>query len=475
LNKLISIKINEIFLAIILVTGIIALSSPSFMIGTAQAQPYYGMDSYKSGYGYDHDDNNNYPEKSSDVNIQNIECVNTNINVNELDITQLPQETNGLATAEAAANEESNLDGANMQSDKDFGDRINFDKNFINICINLNNNQQIEQIKGNPLTLMTWNIYQGADLSRIFVATTEEEFVKAVGDTYNIVQATNFVERADSIADEIQETRPDLIGLQEVVLLRTQTPSDGPATPATNVSFDYLQILIDNLAQRGLIYEPIVVQTSTDIEVPGLTSTGLVDIRLTDRGVILARADRDFTLSNINGAQFVAKLPLTTPFGSISIPHSWVSVDITFDKADKARIVSTHLEPLSPIIQGQQADELLNGPDNTNLPVILIGDFNSNADGTGTPTYSKLKDAGFIDAWTIKGKGNGFTCCQAEDLLNQDSSLNERLDLIMFRGNFEVKDIELVGNSQNDRTISGLWPSDHAGVVANLNLNNDNK
>ena len=471
MNKLISIKINEIFLAIILVTGIIALSSPSFMIGTAQAQPYYGMDSYKSGYGSDHDDNNNYPEKSSDVNIQNIECVNTNINVNELDITQLPQETNGLATAEAAANEESNLDGANTRSDKDFGDRINFDKNFINICINLNNNQQIEQIKGSPLTLMTWNIYQGADLSPIFFATTPPEFFDAVGAAYNRVQATNFVERADSIADEIQETRPDLIGLQEVILLRTQTPSDGPATPATNVSFDYLQILIDNLAQRGLIYEPIVVQTSTDIEVPGLTSTGLVDIRLTDRDVILARADRDFTLSNIHGAQFVAKLSLTTPFGSISIPHSWVSVDITFNKADKTRIVSTHLEPLSSIIQGQQADELLNGPGNTNLPVILIGDFNSNADGTGTPTYSKLKDAGFIDAWNIKEKGNGFTCCQAKDLLNQDSSLDERIDLVLFRGNFEVKDIELVGNSQNDRTISGLWPSDHAGVVANLKLN----
>ena len=43
----------------------------------------------------------------------------------------------------------------------------------------------------------------------------------------------------------------------------------------------------------------------------------------------------------------------------------------------------------------------------------------------------------------------------------------------MFQGNFEVKDIGIVGNSQNDRTISGLWPSDHAGVVANLNLNSD--
>jgi hypothetical protein len=46
-------------------------------------------------------------------------------------------------------------------------------------------------------------------------------------------------------------------------------------------------------------------------------------------------------------------------------------------------------------------------------------------------------------------------------------------DLVMFQGNFEVKDIEIVGNSQKDRTISGLWPSDHAGIVASLNLNGD--
>jgi endonuclease/exonuclease/phosphatase family metal-dependent hydrolase len=131
----------------------------------------------------------------------------------------------------------------------------------------------------------------------------------------------------------------------------------------------------------------------------------------------------------------------------VSTPHSWVSVDVTINKEDKIRIVSTHLEPLSPIIQSLQADELLNGPGNTHLPVVFMGDFNSNTDGTGMPTYSKLKDAGFIDAWTVKGKGTGFTCCQSEDLLNQNSSLDERLDLVLFRGNFKVKDIKVVGNS----------------------------
>ena len=56
--------------------------------------------------------------------------------------------------------------------------------------------------------------------------------------------------------------------------------------------------------------------------------------------------DRDFTLSNTQGAQFAANFTVTTALGSISIPRAWVSVDVTFDKGDKALIVSTHLEPL---------------------------------------------------------------------------------------------------------------------------------
>ncbi|HEY6587578.1 MAG TPA: endonuclease/exonuclease/phosphatase family protein [Nitrososphaeraceae archaeon] len=451
-------------------TGLLVLGSSMIMIVNAQAQMY--------NYLYEPHHYNIYPDpkKSSDVNIQKIECFNSNITVNGLDITQIQD---GAIVAAGANGVNDGPDNRNTQNGNGFGDQINSDKNLENMYVNVNLNEQVkvnpfeECFRENRLTLMTWNIYQGANQSSIFTATTPSEFVTAVGSAYNRIQATNFIERADSIAEKIQEIRPDLIGLQEVILLRTQIPSDGHATPATNISFDYLQILIDTLAERGLIYEPVVVQASTDIEVPGVTSTGLVDIRFTDRDVLLARANTNFTLSNTNGTQFVAKLPLTTPFGTSNILRAWVSVDVTFDNGDKVRVVSTHLEALSPVIQELQADELIDWSDNTHLPIIFIGDFNSNAAGTGTKTYTKLKDVDFIDAWVIKGKGTGFTCCQADDLLNQNSSLTERIDLVMFRGNFEVKDIGIVGNSQNDRTISGLWPSDHAGVVANLKLNSD--
>lgn len=463
-------RVLLVFILTVVETGLLVLGSSMIMIVNAQAQMY--------NYLYEPHHYNIYPDpkKSSDVNIQKIECFNSNITVNGLDITQIQD---GAIVAAGANGVNDGPDNRNTQNGNGFGDQINSDKNLENMYVNVNLNEQVkvnpfeECFRENRLTLMTWNIYQGANQSSIFTATTPSEFVTAVGSAYNRIQATNFIERADSIAEKIQEIRPDLIGLQEVILLRTQIPSDGHATPATNISFDYLQILIDTLAERGLIYEPVVVQASTDIEVPGVTSTGLVDIRFTDRDVLLARANTNFTLSNTNGTQFVAKLPLTTPFGTSNILRAWVSVDVTFDNGDKVRVVSTHLEALSPVIQELQADELIDWSDNTHLPIIFIGDFNSNAAGTGTKTYTKLKDVDFIDAWVIKGKGTGFTCCQADDLLNQNSSLTERIDLVMFRGNFEVKDIGIVGNSQNDCTISGLWPSDHAGVVANLKLNSD--
>ncbi len=463
-------RVLLVFILTVVETGLLVLGSSMIMIVNAQAQMY--------NYLYEPHHYNIYPDpkKSSDVNIQKIECFNSNITVNGLDITQIQD---GAIVAAGANGVNDGPDNRNTQNGNGFGDQINSDKNLENMYVNVNLNEQVkvnpfeECFRENRLTLMTWNIYQGANQSSIFTATTPSEFVTAVGSAYNRIQATNFIERADSIAEKIQEIRPNLIGLQEVILLRTQIPSDGHATPATNISFDYLQILIDTLAERGLIYEPVVVQASTDIEVPGVTSTGLVDIRFTDRDVLLARANTNFTLSNTNGTQFVAKLPLTTPFGTSNILRAWVSVDVTFDNGDKVRVVSTHLEALSPVIQELQADELIDWSDNTHLPIIFIGDFNSNAAGTGTKTYTKLKDVDFIDAWVIKGKGTGFTCCQADDLLNQNSSLTERIDLVMFRGNFEVKDIGIVGNSQNDRTISGLWPSDHAGVVANLKLNSD--
>jgi len=90
-------------------------------------------------------------------------------------------------------------------------------------------------------------------------------------------------------------------------------------------------------------------------------------------------------------------------------------------------------------------------------------------DGTGTETYGNLIEAGFEDAWSATHPGElGNTWGHDADLLNTTVNLTQRLDLVLFRSNLCALDADVVGDELSDRTPSGLWPSDHAGVVGTL-------
>lgn len=330
-----------------------------------------------------------------------------------------------------------------------------------------------EQQNMSKITLMTQNLYQGADLTPLASSNDRTAFLLAVASTFSKIQATNFPERAEAIAEEVRISRPHVIGLQEAVIIRTQVPADGPATAATNVTYDYLQILLDELKLRGLDYIPIVTQTGLDVEVPGLFDAGLMDVRLTDREAILLRADLVDNVISSQGAQFDSGVSFVTPFGTIKSPKAWVATDLQLSEDQTVRFVSTHLEAVVPAIQVLQADELLEGPANTSLPIVLLGDFNSNAEGTGTATYSNLITNGdFRDAWKEEDRGQGFTCCQDDDLKNPLSAFTTRIDLVLYNGEFEVKKADIVGDTGKEKTSSGLWPSNHGGLVVELKLVN---
>ena len=46
--------------------------------------------------------------------------------------------------------------------------------------------------------------------------------------------------------------------------------------------------------------------------------------------------------------------------------------------------------------------------------------------------------------------------------------LKQILDLVFVRGDVHVRDVTVTGDEESDRTADGLWPSDHAGVVATV-------
>jgi hypothetical protein len=330
---------------------------------------------------------------------------------------------------------------------------------------------------GPQITVMTRNLYLGGDINRVLAPSNAQTPIPvSVAQTWAMVQQTNFAERARAIATEIATTRPHLIGLQEVTLFRIQNPGDfltGNTTPATTVALDQLAILLDALNAKGLTYLPVAIAEGIDVELPMVTgqTTPLADIRLTDREVILARADVQIT--NVIVKKFNATLPVSLGEVSISIPRAWASVDATL-QGRTLRFVTTHLETgVAEPIQRLQASELLQTLASTTIPTLLVGDFNSDARGTTTQTYQNLINAGLIDVWNaVNPNDPGLTGSQQEDLRNSPSALNRRIDLIFTRAtdNLTPLSAQVVGDKETDRTPSAMWPSDHAGVVATLRL-----
>ena len=330
--------------------------------------------------------------------------------------------------------------------------------------------------------VMTRNVYHGvnAEIFAVPAATNFVELLSAVGAVYDGYFARHFEERAQRLAGEIQQQRPDLIGLQEAILVRTQSPPDGQATWATYIELDYVQMLLDALAARGLAYEVVVQSINFDVELPSFTK----DVRHTVRDVILARSDAptsELKLSNAQAGNFVNNCLLPGPPipglpRFIEIRRGWAAVDVK-TRGQSFRFVNTHLDgdclPFTSAIQEGQAREVLAGPGSTSLPLLLVGDLNSPADGTNN-TYNWLIGSGFSDAWTLAGEGPGMSCCQSDNLLNPVSSLGTRIDFVLFRGNLLVRRAIMVGDLPGEPMPSGLvWPSDHAGLAVELVVPNN--
>jgi exonuclease III len=106
--------------------------------------------------------------------------------------------------------------------------------------------------------------------------------------------------------------------------------------------------------------------------------------------------------------------------------------------------------------------------DTTTLPLVFGGDFNTHVDPLIYQTLINAQTR-LTDAWKLLHPNQpGFTCCQAANLLNARSTLSLRIDLILSRDLAGVDNMKVFGDLPSDRTPSGLWPSDHAGLVATL-------
>jgi endonuclease/exonuclease/phosphatase family metal-dependent hydrolase len=341
------------------------------------------------------------------------------------------------------------------------------------------------------VTVMTQNIYQGTEFAHFAAlqAIPEPTFEQALGATtadYGTYVATRFKDRAKLIAASIAQNKPALVGLQEVATWHAGAfnPSHPFALPVP-VTEDFTDELLKALASDGLKYE---VASRRDgnftLAFPILTPsfTCCVAVGMVESGEILARKGLppgQLTLSNPQSGAYATHIPPIpnplVPSEPFEFGNSWQSIDVV-SRGTRFRFITTHLDALAPggVISGPQAKELLAGPANTTLPVVVTGDMNSGP--TSAPAaYKAFVEGGLTDTWSAAGLGAPpLTCCRlgANDLVNEPSSkYTEDLDHVFARGGFRVRNTHLVGDvAPNPPPEPFIWASDHAGMVATLAL-----
>jgi hypothetical protein len=336
--------------------------------------------------------------------------------------------------------------------------------------------------------VMTRNLYLGADLSPAIGTTSVPALIAADGAILHQVTATNFPVRAEGLASEILAEKPDYVGLQEVALWRTGPVNFGPLAggpkTATTVRYDFLQLLLDQLNQRGETYRAVVVEPEFDFEAPadengdGLpAATFGADLngRLTMRDVILERADNSSVkFANPQSGQYAHLLSLPIVNTPVPVTRGWTAIDAKAHGSGWFRFVNTHLEAfdprtLHPSIRAQQTGELIasGGPATGALPVVLVGDLNSD-DDTVVPddqqAYQVLLDGGFSERST----NDPLSCCieSSYDLTTGTAAeFDHQVDHVMTND----PDIGLLESGVTGRTMNnGWWDSDHAGVWSTL-------
>jgi endonuclease/exonuclease/phosphatase family metal-dependent hydrolase len=316
------------------------------------------------------------------------------------------------------------------------------------------------------LTVMSRNLYLGADI--ITLATAPDPAAEQIQaqQLHNTVEQTNFPVRAKAIAGEIARTHPDVIGLQEVA--RYYRGPDGvhdSTNNATTLMYDWLDILQGAIKERHLSYKVVSRQDELDVEVPSAEG---FDIRLVLGNAVLVRTGKGArvkVLADRHGV-FSSQLSVPLPDQTITLKRGYAGM-LGSVAGKRFLFLDPHAEAYSGSIAGQQLTEMLGTvASNRKLPTILAGDFNSDPAATGDSAgaYKAAITAGFVDT----GK-RASTCCQDEKLDNAVSKLDQWIDHIMVRPKMKVLRSQIVGNKASDR-VDGLWPSDHAGVVATVRV-----
>lgn len=362
------------------------------------------------------------------------------------------------------------------------------------------------------VTVMSRNIYLGADVGRALELIPN--LPAAAQYMWDQVKQTDFSKRAKILATEIKQSSPDVIGLQEATIWYCKKY---PWSKKVEV-FNFTEQLLDALDGRyelaskdgiralnpGFSINPIPFLTKvndeqTFKEVFG-SSSAACGFETGD--ALLVKKSDNLEVIEAGNSEYEASYSIVPTIMTIYRGYSWADIKV---KGVPTRFVTTHLESLwddnKVPNSAKQAMQLVNDLSNTKMPVIVMGDFNSDprdprskdqpnpgeqpiqsqacqANAITCNAYLIMSQAGYKDAgpdsldpknytWGMNALLTGADTKRlvAAKSMGNEYGFTDRLDYIFSKNGTESVASEIIGTQ-------GEYGSDHAGVVATIALLN---
>ena len=365
------------------------------------------------------------------------------------------------------------------------------------------------------VTVMTRNLYLGSDVG---VAMDLIPNLSAAAQfMWDQVKKTDFNKRAPKLAAEVIAKKPDVIGLQEATIWFCKKNLFSKRTEV----FNFTQQFLDATKAQGTEYVlaqkegktalntgysiaavPFVTMVSDPETFQPLFGQDKAACGFEIADALAIRADLASKVLKVGNTEYEQTYTIVPTIMTIYRGYTWADIQIG---NTPVRFVTTHLESLwdknkvpNAAIQVQQ---LINDLKVTKMPVVVMGDFNSDPRDPRMPenpnpgeqpvasdacpagtskcnAYLLMSEAGFVDAgpdpmlpenytWGMNAllTGPDPVRLKVAKQLGNNAGYTDRLDYVFMKNGVTASSVALVG-----ATPPNNLNTDHAGVVATLSI-----
>lgn len=362
------------------------------------------------------------------------------------------------------------------------------------------------------ITVMTRNIFLGADVGKALALIPD--LPAAAQYMWDQMRKTDFESRSKLLVSEINQYKPDVIGIQEATIWRCQKNLWSKATTI----YDFVEILLKPLAGE---YEVAELNGATAYN-PGFSIspipylTKVIDPEVFQRifsqdsafcgfetgDTLLVKKQLQSEVINLGNTEYEASYSIVPTLMTIYRGYTWADIKIN---GTPTRFITTHLESLWDENKipnsARQARQLIADTSNTKMPLIIMGDFNSDpkdprekgrlnpglqpVESLNCPpntstcsAYKLMIENDFIDAgpnsldpknftWGMNAQLSGPDLARksAAQKFGNQFGFTDRLDYVFVKNKVRVNYAEIIG-------VKPPYASDHAGVVVKILIQN---